>query len=69
MRNGSGGRRRIDVLRPEEVADLLKATETGKLEASRNRALIALLYGSGLRISEALELRPVGTGTRGPGCR
>ena len=59
MRNGSGRRRRIDVLRPEEVADLLKATETGKLEASRNRALVALLYGAGLRISEALELRPV----------
>lgn len=47
-----------EVLTADEVARLIAACGSGPA-ASRNRALIALLYRSGLRISEALALRPV----------
>jgi len=47
-----------EVLTAEEVDDLLGAiTGRGPL-AVRNRALVAVLWGSGLRISEALDLHP-----------
>lgn len=47
-----------EVLTAEEVDALLGAiTGNGPL-AVRNRALIAVLWGSGLRISEALDLHP-----------
>ena len=54
-------RREIDILRPDEVAALL--FPDGRREARgpcavRTRSLIAVLYGAGLRISEALALLP-----------
>ena len=58
MRSGVKTRREIDVLGPEEVASLLDSCSSNFRTGVRNRALIALLYGSGLRISEALALRP-----------
>ena len=46
-----------EVLTPIEVARLMDACP-GTPVGARTRALIALLYRSGLRISEALALRP-----------
>ena len=50
--------REIDVLSPDEVRALMDACSRRAPTGIRHRALIALLYGSGLRISEALSLRP-----------
>ncbi len=53
----------VEVLTPAEVAALLNACGDGcgdgDARALRNRALIAVLYRAGLRIAEALALRPV----------
>jgi len=60
VRGGRGRRphREIDILGPAEVRALMAACSRRAPTGIRNRALIALLYGSGLRISEALSLRP-----------
>jgi integrase len=50
--------REIDILSPDEVRALMGACSRRAPTGIRHRALIALLYGSGLRISEALDLRP-----------
>ncbi len=47
-----------EVLTDSEVRQLMAACGTRSLAAARNRALIALLYRTGLRVSEALALRP-----------
>jgi site-specific recombinase XerD len=46
-----------EVLSADEVRVLLRATNKGAT-GTRNRALIAALYRSGLRLAEALALRP-----------
>jgi len=45
------------VLTRDEVSSLVRACGKGRT-ANRNRALIVLLWRTGLRISEALDLRP-----------
>jgi len=45
------------VLRPEEAQALLDAPPAEGWEGLRDRALLALLYGGGLRASEACDLR------------
>jgi integrase len=50
--------REIDILAADDVLALMAACSRRAPTGIRNRALIALLYGSGLRISEALSLRP-----------
>jgi len=47
-----------EVLDPEEVRALLDACNPRSLPGQRNRALLAFLYRTGLRIREALEVRP-----------
>ena len=47
-----------EVLDPGEVRALLDASSTQSLAGQRNRALLAFLYRTGLRIRETLELRP-----------
>ena len=47
-----------EVLSQEEVGRLLEACGNKDWRALRDRALIAVLYRSGLRIAEALALRP-----------
>jgi site-specific recombinase XerD len=47
-----------EVYTPEEVRALLNANPSRSATATRNRALIATLWQSGLRITEALDLRP-----------
>jgi len=46
----------IEPLRPEEVAELLKAASGRAPTGIRNRALLAVLYYAGLRVGEALAL-------------
>lgn len=47
-----------EILTEQEVKALLYATNDRWPTGLRNRALIAALYGAGLRIQEALDLRP-----------
>jgi site-specific recombinase XerD len=47
-----------EVMTPEEVTAIIGACSARSLTGIRNRALITLLYRSGLRISEALALKP-----------
>ena len=51
-----GERYAIDVLTPQEVRALLDGCNKRYFSGSRNRALIAVLYRCGLRVSEALAL-------------
>lgn len=58
---GQGNRGRTfkpETLTPDEVRGLLASCSRRAPTGIRNRALIALLYCTGLRISEALALRP-----------
>jgi len=48
--------RDIDVLYPEEVDQLLQAPEGDTLDALRDRALLEVLYSTGMRLSELLSL-------------
>lgn len=46
-----------EILAPDEVKSLMAAMNKGATGA-RNRALVAVMYRSGLRLAEALALRP-----------
>ncbi len=54
------GRRLPRVLAVEEVLKLLEAPRGSGPLALRDRAALELMYGSGLRVSEVLDLRPEG---------
>jgi integrase/recombinase XerD len=47
-----------EILTRDEARALLRAPSARASTGVRNRALIAVLYGAGLRISEALALKP-----------
>ncbi|MEX1005468.1 MAG: tyrosine-type recombinase/integrase [Acidimicrobiia bacterium] len=47
-----------EILTPDEVNSLMRACSNRAPTGIRNRALIAVLYRSGLRLGEALALRP-----------
>jgi len=53
-----GKRFPAEVLTGDEVRALIKAASNRAPTGIRNRAMLGLLYRSGLRISEALELQP-----------
>lgn len=46
-----------DVLSIEEIDAMIAAIPQGKEESLRNQAIIETLYGSGLRVSELIDLR------------
>jgi len=48
-----------EVLSDREIAALIDACKANTPAGLRNRALIAILYRAGLRITEALALRPI----------
>lgn len=50
-------RRLPDVLAVEEIDAMIAAIDPAKEEASRNVAIIEMLYGSGLRVSELTAMR------------
>jgi len=51
------GRKLPDTLSYEEIETLLAAIPLGESEGHRNRAMLEMLYSSGLRVSELVELK------------
>jgi len=51
------GRKLPDTLTVEEIDSLVKAIDSNKPEAQRNRAILETLYSCGLRVSELIDLR------------
>ena len=51
------GRKLPDTLSVEEVDDLLAAIDLSHPQGTRNRAMFETLYGSGLRVTELVELK------------
>jgi integrase/recombinase XerD len=46
-----------EVLSIKEIDDIVNAIDLSKAEGQRNKAIIEVLYGSGLRVSELVHLR------------
>lgn len=51
------GRHLPDVLSVGEMDEILGAVDLSKMEGTRNRAMLELLYSCGLRVSELIEVR------------
>ncbi|WP_375437277.1 site-specific tyrosine recombinase XerD [uncultured Hymenobacter sp.] len=51
------GRKLPDTLSYEDIVQLLEAVDLSTPEGTRNRAILEVLYSSGLRVSELTELR------------
>jgi integrase/recombinase XerD len=51
------GRKLPDTLAVEEIDALISAIDLNSNEGERNRAMIEILYGCGLRVSELVELK------------
>lgn len=51
------GRKLPDTLSYQEIVQLLEAIPLGEPEGHRNRAILEMLYSSGLRVSELTELK------------
>ena len=51
------GRKLPDTLSYQEILQLLEAIPLGEPEGHRNRAMLEMLYSSGLRVSELIELK------------
>ncbi len=51
------GRKLPDTLNIHEINDLIDAIDASKPEGMRNKAIIEMLYGCGLRVTELVELR------------
>jgi integrase/recombinase XerD len=51
------GRKLPDTLSVEEIDALISAIDLSSNEGERNRAMIEMLYGCGLRVSELVELK------------
>lgn len=51
------GKKLPDTLSIEEINELIKAIDLSKPEGERNRAMLELLYGCGLRVSELTHLK------------
>ncbi|MCE7056946.1 site-specific tyrosine recombinase XerD [Algoriphagus sp. AGSA1] len=51
------GRKLPDTLSYQEIVELLEAIPLGEPEGHRNRAMLEMLYSSGLRVSELVELK------------
>ena len=51
------GRKLPDTLSNEEVVAMIEGIDLSKAEGERNRAILETLYGSGLRVSELVNLK------------
>lgn len=51
------GRKLPDTLSFDEIVNLLEAIDLSRPEGGRNRAMLEVLYSSGLRVSELVELK------------
>jgi len=51
------GFRLPEVLTVEEIDEIIRAIDLSKQEGQRNKAIIEVLYGSGIRVSELINLK------------
>lgn len=51
------GRKLPDILSVNEISDIIEKIDLSKPEGQRNRAMLEVLYGSGLRVSELINLK------------
>lgn len=51
------GRKLPDILSIDEIAEIIEQIDLSTPEGERNRAMLELLYGSGLRVSELINLK------------
>ncbi len=51
------GRKLPDTLSREEIIEMIESLDLSKPEGERNRAILETLYGSGLRVSELVNLK------------
>jgi integrase/recombinase XerD len=51
------GRKLPDVLSEEEIDQVIQQIDLSKPQGERNRAILEILYGCGLRVSEAINLK------------
>ncbi|PLX03587.1 MAG: site-specific tyrosine recombinase XerD [Marinilabiliales bacterium] len=51
------GRKLPDILSIEEIEKIINSLDLSKAEGQRNRAILEMLYGSGLRVSELINLK------------
>ncbi|MDN3669585.1 site-specific tyrosine recombinase XerD [Echinicola jeungdonensis] len=51
------GRKLPDTLNYQEIVQMLEGVQLGEPEGHRNRAILEMLYSSGLRVSELTELK------------
>ncbi|MCH7408769.1 site-specific tyrosine recombinase XerD [Belliella sp. DSM 111904] len=51
------GRKLPDTLSYEDISTILESIELGQPEGHRNRAMLEILYSSGLRVSELVDLK------------
>ena len=51
------GRKLPDTLSEEEIDQIISQIDLGKPQGERNRAILETLYGCGLRVSEAIDLK------------
>lgn len=51
------GRKLPDILSIDEIAEIIEKIDLSTPEGERNRAMLELLYGSGLRVSELINLK------------
>ncbi|TVQ13594.1 MAG: site-specific tyrosine recombinase XerD [Bacteroidetes bacterium] len=51
------GRKLPQVLSVEEIDQMIATIDLSNAQGQRNRAILEILYGSGLRVSEAVELK------------
>lgn len=51
------GRKLPDILSVNEIEKIIESLDLSKTEGQRNRAILELLYGSGLRVSELINLK------------
>jgi len=51
------GRKLPDTLEQDEIAKLIESIDLSTAEGERNRAILETLYGSGLRVSELVNLK------------
>ena len=51
------GRKLPDILSVEEIEEIIEQIDLSKPEGQRNRAMLEVLYGSGLRVSELINLK------------
>lgn len=51
------GRKLPDILSVEEIENIIEQIDLSSPEGERNRAMLELLYGSGLRVSELINIK------------